>query len=555
MNNATVGNNLVVSGTTTLDDLTVNGNANIGNISFTDLTVSGTFDLTGDATFNNRTMNTSNSNGIHFYKNTNDVSEVFRVGNDVAYMLFRAWFIDCKRTSDDTDTTLYSQWNTGGGVRIGNTSAQVAIATLKDPAFNLNVGGSSQFEIIKASNYLFVPTGSIYVNSAMKMYQRADAFNSLNIITSQQINFNLQSNKEVDPTTGSIALQINDATNIIMNRPVLNNQTIYSLGDITTEGNLFAQGTLTSQGNFSLQGQLLFQHSSAIYEVLNGSDYDLLVWNGDTDRSIIFRIGTIGSTPELQLNNNGVNLLGHLDITHATVSTSERLLFNNPDANGMFIFSLNSGSKFDIGQTTSNFYGTVYVQNNIEMGSWLDITHTTESGDVEVIQFNNSDTNGKFVHSVYSSTKLQVSGSGVDVFGTLYTDVNGITSDGGGVFAGALTASPFITASDFRLKANIKEVSNETCYDIVKYVKVKEFNMKGKENKQVGFIAQDLLNSKLPGDWSNVVHKDKKDEFYKIDYSSMACISWGAIQYLMNEITNLKADITKLKKKMKNIDD
>ena len=294
-----------------------------------------------------------------------------------------------------------------------------------------------------------------------------------------------------------------------MNRPVLNNQTIYSLGDITTEGNLLAQGTLTSQGNFSLQGQLLFQHSSAIHEVLNGSDYDLLVWNGDTDRSIIFRIGTIGSTPELQLNNDSVNSLGHLDITHATVSTSERLLFNNPDADGMFIFSLNSSNKFDIGQTTSNFYGNLYVQNNIEMGSWLDITHTTESSDVEAIQFNNSDTNGKFVHSVNSSTKLQVSGSGVDVFGTLYTDVNGITSDGGGVFAGALTASAFITASDFRLKENIREVSNKTCYDIVKYVKVKEFNMKGKENKQVGFIAQDLLNSKMPDDWSNVVHKDK----------------------------------------------
>ena len=200
-------------------------------------------------------MNISNSNGTHFYKNTNDVSEVFRVGNDVAYMLFRAWFIDRKRTSDDTDTTFYLQWNAGGDVRIGNTSAQVAIATLKDPAFNLNVGGSSQFEITQASNYLFVPTGSICLNSAMKTYQRADAFNSLNIITPQQKTFSLQSNKEAGPTTGTIALQINDATNIVMNRPAMNNQAIYSLGDRSTEGNLLAQGTLSSQGSFSLQGQ------------------------------------------------------------------------------------------------------------------------------------------------------------------------------------------------------------------------------------------------------------------------------------------------------------
>ena len=237
-------------------------------------------------------------------------------------------------------------------------------------------------------------------------------------------------------------------------------------------------------------------------------------------------------------------MLGHLDITHATVSTSERLLFNNPDADGMFIFSLNSGNKFDIGQTT--FYGNLYVENNIEMGSWLDITHTTESGDVEVIQFNNGDTNGKFVHSVNSSTKLQVSGSGADVFGTLSTDVNGITWDGRGVFAGALTASALNTASDFRLKD--KEIPTKTCYDIVEYVKVKEFNMKGKETKQVGFIAQDVVNSKIDEEWSNFVSKGK-DDFLRIDYGQMGVISWSAIQYLMNEITTLKSELTKPKNK------
>ena len=123
----------------------------------------------------------------------------------------------------------------------------------------------------------------------------------------------------------------------------------------------------------------------------------------------------------------------------------------------MFLFSLNSANQFDIGQTTSNFYGNLYVQNNIEMGRWLGITHSTESGDVEVIQLGNSDTNGKFVHSVNNSTKLQVSRSGVDVFGTLKIDVNGITSDGGGVFAGALTASAFNTASGFRLEKILRK--------------------------------------------------------------------------------------------------
>ena len=182
------------------------------------------------------------------------------------------------------------------------------------------------------------------------------------------------------------------------------------------------------------------------------------------------------------------------------------------------------------------------------MGNWLDITHSTETGGVEVIQFNNTDTNGKFVHSINNSTKFQISGSGVDVFGTLYTDVHGITSDGGGVFAGALTASAFNTASDFRLEENIEEILTKTCYDIVKYVKVKEFNMKGKENKHVGFIAQDVVSSKIDTERSNFVSKGK-DDYSRLDYGQMSVISWGAIQYLMNEMTNLKSEITKLKNK------
>ena len=96
----------------------------------------------------------------------------------------------------------------------------------------------------------------------------------------------------------------------------------------------------------------------------------------------------------ITINNDSVDLLGHLDTTHATVSTSERVLFNNPDVDGMFIFSLSSVNKFDVGDTSSNFYGNLNLQNNLEMNSWLDITHTKERGDVEVIQFNSSDTNG-----------------------------------------------------------------------------------------------------------------------------------------------------------------
>ena len=75
--------------------------------------------------------------------------------------------------------------------------------------------------------------------------------------------------------------------------------------------------------------------------------------------------------------------------------------------------------------------------------------------------------------------------------------------------------------------------------------------MKGTENKQVSFIARDILNSKIASnEWSNFVSKGK-DDFLRMDYSQMGVISWGAIEYLMAEITNLKSELTKMKNKDK----
>ena len=161
--------------------------------------------------------------------------------------------------------------------------------------------------------------------------------------------------RRIDPTTGTIALQLDDTNGITINRAVINNQTFNSIGNIVGAANVIAWG------KFALQ------NAGEIREVLD-TRYKMYVRNGDQAGELNLVVGLESSVPETKLTDARVNVLGHLDITRATVSTSERLLFNDPDADGMFIFSLNSGG-------------------------------------VEVIQFNNSDTNGKFVHSVNSSTK------------------------------------------------------------------------------------------------------------------------------------------------------
>ena len=67
------------------------------------------------------------------------------------------------------------------------------------------------------------------------------------------------------------------------------------------------------------------QNSSGVRETLNGSDYDLGIRNGDTDRAINLRVGTIGSKPEIQFAEGKINVLGNLEITHTDVSARQRV--------------------------------------------------------------------------------------------------------------------------------------------------------------------------------------------------------------------------------------
>ena len=292
-------------------------------------------------------------------------------------------------------------------------------------------------------------------NTNARIFQRADASNSLNIVSTGQINFSLQTDRATDPTTGTFALQLDDTNGITINRAIVNNQTFNSIGNITAEASL------------NVWGDLLFQHSSGIKETLNGSDYDLDIRNGDTDRSINMIVGTIGSTPEISISEASVNLLGNLDITHSTATTSERVKMDNPDSDGLIFLSINGANICEI-----------------------------------------------------ASAGLHV---------------NGIATE----------------TSDARLKEDIKEINSKACYDIVKYIKPKEFNFVGKEERDLGFIAQDITNSKMPKHWTKMVMKDTDNEYFRLNYIKMNGVLWSAVQEMMKEITHLKGEITKLKGKGK----
>ena len=322
---------------------------------------------------------------------------------------------------------------------------------------NSNFGGTATFQNTSTFN------NNVHINSRGRLFQRADANNSLNVISTDEINFSLQSNRDADPTTGTIALQLNDTNGITLNRAVTNNLTFNSIGDVVGEANIVGQNDIISWGRF------MFQNSSEFKEVLD-TQYKLYIRNGDALGDINLTVGLEASTPEIKLTDANVNMLGHLDITHQTVSTSERVKIDNPDADGLIFLSINGANICEV-----------------------------------------------------SSTGLHVNGTATET-------------------------------SDERLKENIKEVSSKTCYDIVKYIKPKEFNFKGKEEREIGFIAQDIPNSKMPKHWSKMVMKDNDDDYLRLNYIKMNVVLWSSVQELMKEVDDLKKEIKKLKKDDSNSD-
>ena len=275
--------------------------------------------------------------GSDIVRPSGDANYTLRVRDTQAVWEFRNRNFRCMNPSNPSAGTEMILHDTGGDyrLRIGSTSdAEVGIGRQYNPSYFLTVGGVSNFNQARVENNLEI-LGDQLLNSNARIFQRADAFNSLNVVTTSQMNFSLQTDRTTDPTTGTIALQLDDANGITINRAVTKILTFNSIGNITAEANL------------NVWGNILFQHSSAINEVLNGTDYDSLIWNGDTDRSIIFRVGAVGTTPELQIDDGKVNLLGNLEITHADVAGSQRVLMNNPDTDGLIRLSNNNLSRRD----------------------------------------------------------------------------------------------------------------------------------------------------------------------------------------------------------------
>ena len=237
---------------------------------------------------------------------------------------------------------------------------------------NSNFGGTSAFQNTSTFN------GDVNINNSGRIFQRADANNSLNVISTNEINFSLQSNRASDPTTSSIALQLNDnPAGITMNRAITNNLTFNSIGNIVGEADIIGQNDIISWGRF------MFQNSSELKEVLDGQ-YKLFVRNSDTLGDINLTVGLEASTPEIKLTDGKVTLLGNLEITHVDVSGSQRVLINNPDTDGFIRLSNNNLSRLDATNTGVDVYGVFTTTGSADIGGNVTCVALTETSDAKL---------------------------------------------------------------------------------------------------------------------------------------------------------------------------
>ena len=127
--------------------------------------------------------------------------------------------------------------------------------------------------------------------------------------------------------------------------------------------------------------------------------------------------------------------------------------------------------------------------------------HTLTTQECKKVIINNPDDNGWIRLSNSELSRLDATTTGVDVHGLLPTIRNADTN-------GTVTCVVLSETSDAKLKENVKEVNTKECYKAVKYIKPKTYNFIKDEDKKsnLGFIADDIEDAKMPKEWENVIY-------------------------------------------------
>ena len=282
-------------------------------------------EVDNNITMNGDTITATNSNGIEVFKNTTDASAVLQVKNAQGYIKMHSFNINAYNTSNDSQSLLLLNTATAGGAVYCNN---LGIGAIAGGATRLNVagGGSANF----GGNCVFNGTDNtfqniILISSRGRIYQQANANFSLNHIATIEQNFCIQSNRSADPTASDIFINLNDTNGITLNKPTVFNDTVNTIGKLTSEGDFDVDIGATGTPEFRVLGSSVnfFERFSITHTQLAGPIDQIFLRNPDTNGDTIIEIGTKNV---LTVNDGGIDVIGDISYTGSIGPSSDKRL-------------------------------------------------------------------------------------------------------------------------------------------------------------------------------------------------------------------------------------
>jgi len=289
--------------------------------------------------------------------------------------------------------------------------------------------------------------------------------------------------------------------------------------------------------------------------------YNRLLYNTDT----VYTHSSFGK-PHITLNkgNMYIKCTNVFNDGSSNFDTALLLQSSNSSYPVEFAFQLHNGNN----TTSANgaYMGTTSNNDFIIMTNNSRKMTVTASGNVCI---GTNSPVGLLTVFGYNSTTIDSLGAGVSYFlknGGLVQTVGPITNQPISIYcSGCIWAAGngVFTTSDKRLKENIVDLDESLISDIFN-INAVSFNYKNnKDNKQIGFIAQDLIKNKLglvvnfnkrEGLKIEDPEVDTKDIEYSVDYSKLTVYLFMALKKQQREMKllfeqqiALRADIKELK--------
>ena len=331
--------------------------------------------------------------------------------------------------------------------------------------------------------------------------------------------------------------------------------------DLSIDGNIQMNGSLTL-GYDSIQVGDTFIYGNGPANITNNTSTiagnldvvgvlavgtlrsDTLEFGGGVDFSFvgIGEINTLQDTTTILVNAELLNVFGNINANdgefdninvsnlntsfRATVlnslqSNAETLLTGHTEVAtcSMESLELGTGSIADLSAQTLNIYSSADF--------YIETTFTIHgvSGEVDVLNVYEwvPDTSQNLY---YDKGNIIVGSPNVSLDASLNVSGNVYISEDLDV-QGVVTAQSVTQTSDARLKTNIRDLSNGL--DMIRQIQPKLYNKKNSYLKEVGVLAQDILN--IEG-LEHLVRMDEKTQMYTMNYMGLYMYAIQAIQEL-----------------------